>query len=103
MQTFCQAHSEEIELVCNHPACSSPFLCLLCFQDHSNSCSANFKTDIKKVRHVAQDQQWIQTHEQKRKTIISPRIPHTIRLSPFTHKTSLRSKRILYERNQNIC
>jgi len=71
MQTFCQAHSEEIELVCNHPACSSPFLCLLCFQDHSNSCSANFKTDIKKVRHVAQDQQWIQTHEQKRKTIIS--------------------------------
>lgn len=71
MQTFCHAHSEEIELVCNHPRCSSPLLCLLCFQDHSSSCSANYKTDIKRVRVLAQDQQWIQDNEIKRNTIVA--------------------------------
>jgi len=71
MQTFCHAHSEEIELVCNHPKCSSPLLCLLCFQDHSSSCSANYKTDIKRVRVLAQDQQWIQANEIKRNTIVA--------------------------------
>jgi len=71
MQTFCHSHNEEIELVCNHPSCRSPFLCLLCFQDHATHCSANFKNDIKKVRVLAQDQQWIQTHEHKRNTIMN--------------------------------
>jgi len=50
MQTLCTYHQEEIELYCSFPRCQNPYLCLLCFQHHSKTCAANYKTDIKRVR-----------------------------------------------------
>jgi len=71
METLCGTHQEEIELICNHPQCKNPLLCLLCFQEHSRHCSANFKSDIKRVKAISKDEQWVQECKRKRETLIT--------------------------------
>ena len=55
MKPFCDQHHEEIEILCTYPTCPINYLCLLCFQDHSRICGANYKTDIKRLKHFDQN------------------------------------------------
>jgi len=71
MESLCDSHQEEIELICNHPQCKQPLLCLLCFQEHSKHCPANFKSDIKRVKTISKDEKWVHDCKQKRETLIS--------------------------------